>query len=37
MSMIDELLRNNEQFTAAFDKAIATWSRVAADAKLKFE
>jgi tripartite-type tricarboxylate transporter receptor subunit TctC len=26
-----------EQFTAAFDKAIATWSKVAADAKLKFE
>jgi tripartite-type tricarboxylate transporter receptor subunit TctC len=26
-----------EQFTEAFDKAIATWTKVAADAKLKFE
>lgn len=26
-----------EQFTAAFDKAVATWTKVAADAKLKFE
>jgi tripartite-type tricarboxylate transporter receptor subunit TctC len=26
-----------EQFTASFDKAIATWAKVAADAKLKFD
>lgn len=34
---LEPAVNTPEQFTAAFDKAIATWTKVAKDANLKFE